>query len=98
MIPLTHISGVPDKNKVLPGMAFFPDTGPFGKTCGDCKFRGYWRQSAKEIVDPRTGEVITRTYRSYGCEMFKKLSGNHGPVVQPEWPSCKYFEKKDKAP
>ena len=29
--------------------------------------------------------------------MFKKLTGSHGPSVDKDWPSCKYFEAKEKA-
>lgn len=36
-LPMTKIPGVPDNKTLVPGMAHFQGTGPFGKTCGACK-------------------------------------------------------------
>ena len=69
-----------------PGMAYFANTGPDGKVCGDCKFKGYWRR----IVNAR-GEFV-RSIHSGGCAKFHSLTGVHGPAINKYLPACKYFE------
>jgi hypothetical protein len=81
-LPLTHIDGWPSKANALPGMAHFAGTGPGGKTCRDCVFRGYYREHGVK--------------KHYGCQKFKSLTGNNGPVVQSDWPACRHFEQKPK--
>jgi len=81
MSNLTIIAGVPSKSDAKPGMAHFAGTGPNGKRCGECIFRGYFR-NPNDI----------RKY--YGCLKFKKLTGRNGPAVEADWRSCKYFEPK----
>lgn len=83
MTHLTTIEGVPDSSTAVPGMAYFADTGPATKTCGDCELRGYHRQRGNG-----------KTYHTAGCAMFKKLSGRHGPPVGRDNKACKYFEPK----
>jgi len=90
-LKLTKIEGVPDRAQCRPGMAFFSDTGPFCTTCGECKHRGYWRQTERE--NKKTGEWETKPRRHMGCAQYHKLSGRHGPPVEPQWPSCKFFER-----
>lgn len=83
-LPLTKIEGVPDKlNDTRPGMAYFVGTGPQGRTCGDCKFRGYKRESRKGTF-----------YHTGSCRKFLEQSKRHGPEVNRHNPSCKYFEAK----
>lgn len=85
MSHMTKIPGVPDRDDVRPGMAHLPGTGPKGSTCGDCVFRGYYKQSYRNGVK--------KPMHVKGCEMYKKLSGGiHGPPVQTWYRSCKYFE------
>jgi hypothetical protein len=93
---MTKLDGVPSKDDAIDGMAFFAGTGPYGKTCGDCKFRGYTRQSSKGVYNETKQEFVYRTYRTTKCEMFRKLSGHHGSEVKEEYPVCKYFEQKKK--
>jgi len=71
----------PEQNATAPGMAFFAHTGPIGTSCGQCKFRGYWRKSAKD-----------KQYHVSGCLKFKQLAGVHGPAIGRDLASCKYFE------
>lgn len=78
---LTRLPGVRDSSEVCPGMAYFADTGPAGKTCGDCAHRGYYRTTHDD-----------KTFRTGGCRMFPRLAGRHGPPVKREWLACKYFE------
>lgn len=74
------------------GMAHFAGTGPEGKTCHDCKFRGYRRVQGAGIW----GNVLDSFYRYYGCAKFFMLTGNHGPAIKWQSPggypaACKYF-------
>src|SRR5262245_60967987 len=57
------------------GQAYFANTGPFGATCGECAFLGYYQQHRN-----KAGDVIKSTYHG-GCEKFRRLTGDHGPVV-----------------
>lgn len=84
-LPLTKLPGVPTNDCVIPGMANFAGSGPAGKTCGDCVFRGYYRRRETDF---------NKTYKHNGCEKFKKLTGRHGPAVSRDNPSCKYFMQK----
>jgi hypothetical protein len=90
----TRIPGVPDSASVVRGMAHFAGTGPDGKTCGDCKFRGYYRQRQQPAWDACLQREVVKTYRHSGCEKFKRLAGHHGPAVDADNKSCKYFEQK----
>jgi hypothetical protein len=94
MTRLTRIVGVPDSSTVVRGMAHFAGTGPDGKTCGDCYFRGYYRQRLQPVWDAGLQREVVKTYRHSGCEKFKRLTGHHGPTVNTENRSCKYFEHK----
>ena len=78
---MTKIEGTPDS--VVPGMAFFPGTGPALTTCYTCKFHGYYREH---------GVTGTR-YKHFGCKKFFELAGVHGPVVPDDSKACKYYEK-----
>jgi hypothetical protein len=80
-----------------PGMAFFARTGPFGKTCGDCKFRGYSRRRSYEVFNAATGQTEAVFYRVQACAKFKELTGEHGPAIKGDLLACKYFEKKPPA-
>lgn len=91
---MTKLPGVPDSDQALPGMAFFSGTGPIGKTCADCKFRGLVRESRKETFNERTQQFVRKSYRTTQCQMFKRLAGEHGAAVKKDYPSCKYFEAK----
>jgi hypothetical protein len=74
---MTKIDGVPDRDSVKPGMAYFAGTGPFGETCGTCLHRGC---------------IGAKGRRVNGCAVFKSLTGRHGCVVNQYNHSCKYFE------
>jgi hypothetical protein len=90
---MTKLPGVPDTDDLKAGMAFFPNTGPFGKTCETCAHRGYWRKG-KDKFNVRTGMIEEKQVRSLGCRMFLKLSDKHGPRVDKNWRACKYYEEK----
>jgi hypothetical protein len=92
---LTKIAGVPDSAKLKRGMAYFENTGPFGRTCGECIHKGYRRKSSVEQWNDKLQQHIARWYHWSGCAMFKKLAGKHGPEVQKEWAACKYFKEKE---
>jgi hypothetical protein len=81
---LTRFPGVPDSDDVKAGMAHFENSGPFGKTCGTCVHRGYWR-AGKSKVNPRTGLIEEKLVHSKGCRMFVKLTHRHGPAVNKDW-------------
>lgn len=93
---MTKIDGVADSDDALPGMAFFANTGPYGKTRGDCKHRGLTRQSQKAVYSEAKQEFVHRSYRTAQCAKFKKLAGEYGAAVKADYPSCKYFEAKEK--
>lgn len=84
-VGLTRIPGVPDSEDVQPGMAYFPGTGPEGKTCGSCAHRGYTRESSSG-----------KAYSVAGCMKFKRMTGRYGPAVGSDWRACKYYEVKSK--
>lgn len=93
---MTELPGVADTDQALPGMAFFAGTGPDGKTCADCKFRGLTRQSSKETYSERLQQFVSKTYRTTQCQMFKRLAGEYGSAVKKNYPACKYFDAKPK--
>jgi hypothetical protein len=79
--------------ETVPGMAYFANTGPFGKTCGDCINRGYRRLRSPKF-DAKLNEWVEKSYNYNGCAKFKELTGNNGPVIDSLLHSCKYFEDK----
>lgn len=91
---MTRLPGVPDTDQALPGMAYFAGTGPIGKRCEHCKFRGLTRESRKSKWVERLQQFVHKTYRTKQCSMFKRLSGSYGAAVKADYPACKYFEPK----
>ncbi|MGY2987648.1 hypothetical protein [Bradyrhizobium sp. USDA 4508] len=87
---LTKLPGVPDRDEVKPGMAHFAGTGPAGKTCGDCKWRGYFRKG-RDKFNPHTNLIESKQVKTMGCREFLRLSHSHGPAVYKGWPACKFF-------
>jgi hypothetical protein len=81
---LTHT--LEEQMLTAPGMAFFAGTGPIGKTCGDCKFKGYWRRVVK-----KSGE-FSKAANSAGCAKFHAMTRTHGPAISKYLRACKYFE------
>lgn len=89
MLGSPHLTHSKQEMQTHRGMAFFAGTGPLGKKCGDCKFRGYQRERST------TANGNSVFYRSGGCAKFKHLSGKHGPEINGSWSACKYFEARD---
>jgi len=81
---MTSLPGVRSRADAVAGMAFFAGTGPVGKTCGDCAFRGYWRKAASG-----------NNYCVQKCEKARKMAGRHMADVSARNSACKYFEPKD---
>lgn len=75
--------------KTKPGMACWAAGGPFGATCGDCEYLGYWRQ-----IRNCAGDTVA-TKHVGGCEKFYELTGQHGPKVPPHTEACRYFKLRD---
>jgi hypothetical protein len=71
------------------GQAYFGNTGPFGATCGECTFLGYFKQHHN-----KAGDTVKTTYRG-GCQKFHQLTGEHGAIVPAKAPACRYFERKE---
>lgn len=94
MSHLTKIAGVPDSDTAIPGMAYFAGTGPENKTCGDCIWRGYYRKRETSHWDEKLQREVVKTYKHQGCEKFRSLTGRHGPIVDADNKSCKYFESR----
>jgi hypothetical protein len=87
MLGSSNLTGTKDAQRLTePGMAFFADTGPVGKTCGECKFKGYWRTLISKSGFPIGSK------RSGGCAKFHALTGTHGPAIDKNLRACKYFE------
>ncbi len=93
---MTKLEGVPDSDAAKPGMAFFAGTGPYGATCGDCKLRGYQRQSMKGVWNEKLQQEVFRNYRVTSCQQYRRLTGHHGAPVDKDYPACKYFEAVEK--
>lgn len=94
-MPMTRLPGVPDNRDLKPGMAFFADTGPFGKTCGDCKFRGYYRQAQREHWSEQLQQNVVSSYKVQKCEKARQMAGGrHLADVDKDNHACKYFEQK----
>jgi hypothetical protein len=93
MSHMTKLPGVPDRDDIRPGMAYFAGTGPQGKTCGDCAHHGYQR----EVISPRP-DGSTAWHHKYhgGCRRYKQLAGHDGPVVKKAYPACREFHQKEK--
>jgi hypothetical protein len=75
--------------KTKPGMAHWAGSGPFGRTCADCAYFGYWRQ-----VQNAAGNTVA-TKRYHGCGKFFALTGRHGPIVPKRTEACRYFQPHD---
>jgi hypothetical protein len=71
------------------GQAHFANTGPFGATCGECVFLGYFQQIRNEAGD------TVRTVHRRGCKKFYELTNAHGPVVPSHAAACRYFQRKE---
>lgn len=88
-----NLTGVSKEQAMTaPGMAFFGGSGPAGKYCGDCKFKGF-KYPGKERVNPRTNQEFTPYHRSNGCEKTYELTGRKrpGPDFSDKMHACKYF-------
>ena len=72
------------------GQAHFGNTGPFGATCAECGFLGYYRRRHNAC-----GDLIS-TSRWGGCAKFHELTGQYGPVVPGYAAACKYFQRREK--
>lgn len=99
MLGSLHLTATePTQLSTVRGMASWAGGGPEGKTCHDCKFRGYRRVQGGGLW----GEKQDSFYYYYGCAKFFMLTGNHGPVIKPAYdfgfegypPACKYFVDK----
>jgi hypothetical protein len=73
-----------------PGQAHWAETGPIGKTCGDCAHLGYQRQHRNASGD------LVKSERTGGCQRYFQLTGKHGPVVPATAGACRHFESKGK--
>jgi hypothetical protein len=71
------------------GQAHFANTGPFGATCGECAFLGYYQQRRN-----KAGDTIGTTHRG-GCQKFYQLTNAHGPIVPAHAAACRYFERRE---
>jgi hypothetical protein len=93
-LPLTKPPGVPDRSEATPGMAHYEGSGPSGKTCGDCNWRGYYREGRKGTWNANMTELLYRSYRVLGCFKFKAMTGTDGPPVRADYRACRYFQQK----
>jgi hypothetical protein len=68
------------------GMASWAATGPFGRTCGECKHYGCWKQ-----VRDASGELVKTAFQSSRCAMFRQLTGKVGAAVPSSAEACRHF-------
>ena len=92
----TQLPGVPDSSAVRPGMAFYSGTGPERTTCGQCRFRGLYRESTRGRWSEETQTIVHKSYKTQGCQKYKSMTGHPGPDVDEGWASCRYFEQSVK--
>ena len=88
-----NLTGVTKEQAMTaPGMAYFGGSGPLGKYCGDCEFKGFSYQGNARI-SPKTGEEFYHTHRSNGCSKAYELTGKKkpGPDFSDKMHACKYF-------
>ena len=71
------------------GASSWAATGPFGATCGDCVFLGYWKQ-----IRNAAGDTV-KSQRAGGCEKFFQLTAKHGPVVPSGTEACRHFQRRE---
>jgi hypothetical protein len=72
------------------GQAHWANTGPFGATCGECAFLGYFREWLDKFGN------TTKATHTGGCAKFFELTKKHGPVVPANAAACRYFQRKEK--
>ena len=70
------------------GQAHFAHGGPFGATCAECVYLGYFRQ-----VRSKSGDVVKAVHHG-GCKKFHEFTSKHGPVVPGHAAACRHFERK----
>jgi hypothetical protein len=91
MLGTQFLTETPGAQRITaPGMAHWSGTGPDGKRCKDCWFKGYHRRTENKHGTPKTSW-------SAGCEKFHKLTGQHGPNIRGDLRACKYFLGKPAA-
>jgi hypothetical protein len=91
MLGTNHLTDTPGSHNITArGMAHFAGTGPAGKHCRDCWFKGY-----NCHVKNRHG--ISKSSRSEGCEKFYRLTGEHGPAVRGDLHACRHFLERPKS-
>jgi len=71
------------------GQAHWANGGPFGATCGECAFWGYYQQ-----IQNKAGDNVKAVHRR-GCKKFHELTGEHGAVVPANAAACRYFERRE---
>lgn len=71
------------------GMAFFANSGPFGETCGNCLFFGYYKTMYNQA-----GTAVS-SVRTRGCAKYKQLMGKNGPPIPASAAACRYFAHKE---
>ena len=68
-----------------PGMAHWANSGPFGATCAECAFHGYFRK-----VCNAAGDTVA-TKRRLGCQKYFQLTSKHGAIVPANTLACRHL-------
>jgi hypothetical protein len=86
-VKLTKIAGVPDRERLVRGMAHFAGTGPPGTLCRECTYWGFYNKDHKLL-------------KAAPCEKHRKLLQlrKHGPPVPASTRSCRHFEARGLSP
>ena len=77
---LTEINA--EQAQSVPGMAHFAGTGPNGKTCGQCEFWGYQRETKKGLKF------------QFSCKKYNQITGKNGSIIPGLTLACRYFDEK----
>jgi hypothetical protein len=71
------------------GMAHWSNSGPFGETCGNCLFFGYYKTKRNEAG------IVVSSVHTRGCAKYQQLTGRNGPPIPASAAACRYFARKE---
>jgi hypothetical protein len=75
------------------GMAHWAASGPFGATCSQCQFWGYWQQRRNA-----SGDIVSTKFRRDCCGKFFELTQQHGDKIPGSTEACRHFARLDEQP
>jgi hypothetical protein len=95
MIGTEHMTDISERQQnTVPGMASWAGSGPPGRVCGDCQFKGYWHDGSGVPLPYEPG-LPPGSRRSKGCTKYYSLMGQPGPEIDADMPACRYFQESE---